>query len=1109
MKRGYLKSNMSRRSVSIAMKSGLLFIVAAALNGFAAPSPSPQAIPPDAWENPLVYEVNRMPPRAMTWPYPAARSAAAAPGASGNSPWLRCISGDWKFSWVNHPAKSPVGFESPLYDDRLWKTISVPGCVELFGYGTPLYVNYDYPFKVDPPRVMGDPPPDWTFFADRNPVSSYRRWVEVPEDWAKQRVYLHVGAAGSCLKVWVNGKCMGYSEDSRLAAEFDITSAVRPGKNLIALQVLRHSDGSYLEDQDIWRLSGIFRDVFLFTRPSVHLWDVAVESELDGALSNAAVKLRCQIQNDSRAPADSIAVRLSLLNPKGKAVPGFRMESALPGALAAGSEVEWLTASAPLHAPEKWSFEAPALYTAVVELLQEGKTIEAVAVRIGFRKVELKQGEFTLNGQALKIRGVNRHDWNPVTGYVVDEAMMREDVRMMKRANLNAVRTSHYPNDPRFVECCDELGLMVLSEANMESHGLSYHKCVLPGDLPEWQPASVERMRRLVIRERSHPSVVMWSLGNEAGYGRAFESMAEEVRRLDSEHRPIQYADMNAPCDVDSQTYPTPEWLKLHVQGKAVRKGEHDEKAALRQHGRYPSGKPFLMNEYAWGGGNNLGNYQDYWDVIERNPMLIGGFIWDWADKGLATALASNRPVPFLSVQSKSAAPAFYAVGGDYGDKPNDGYFVLNGLLESDRAPKPHYFEVAKVGQPLRVRAVDLTHGKIRVENHHAFTDLKNFVASWEWTDQGLIVAKGKLPRLSCAPGESRDVLIPPPLSGTARHLTVRFALAQSTPWAEAGFVVAWDQLALDADPALKAPELKAGQLNRVETEQAITLGNAGFSVRIGKKSGMIESLIYSGRELMARPLRLCFWRPPVTNDRGWKMPEILGAWREAGEQSMAAGVSARTHADGTVTVSAEVGIPVASSHATLTYQIDAAGKIIVCASVYLSPLGALSPTNKIPRVGMECGLVSDLHRIQWLGLGPDESYSDRKEAVRFGDFKADALTWNHSFLPPQETGHRSEVRRASFTSAEGHGLTVLGIAAPFGLNLWPWTAADLEAATHPYRLVPRDFLTLTLDAEQMGLGGVQGWGARPLDKYMLPADKAYQFTFALEPFTNSFTPTP
>lgn len=1052
-------------------------------------------VPENAWEDPIVFQVNRLPARSMTWPHPSAESAMASPGSCRDSPWLRCISGDWRFDWVNHPAKSPLGFESPDFDDRNWKTIPVPGCVELFGFGTPLYVNYVYPFKVDPPRVMGAPPADWTFFADRNPVSSYRRWVDVPADWTKQRVILHVGAAASCLKVWVNGQSIGYSEDSRLAAEFDISAAVKPGRNLIAFQVLRHSDASYLEDQDIWRLSGIFRDVFLFTRPNLHLWDVAVESELSGKSGSARV--RCQVRNDGKASAHNLSIKVSLRAPDGSMVPGFQIESSLASPLAPGEETKILSAPVVLDAPRKWSFEDPALYTAVVELLQHGKPIEAVAMRTGFRKVEMMNHEFTLNGQPLKIRGVNRHDWNPVTGYVVDEAMMRSDIRMIKQANFNAVRTAHYPNDPRFVELCDEMGLMVLSEANVESHGLSYHMCVLPGDLPEWEAACVERMRRMVIRERGHPSVVMWSLGNEAGYGKAFESMAEETRRLDHEHRPIQYADMNAPCDLDSQTYPTPEWLEQHLLGKAVRKGEREEISALRQHGRYPSGKPFLMNEYAWGGGNSLGNFKDYWDVIERHPQLIGGFIWDWADKGLASSVVDGKPVPALANASKASTASFYAIGGDYGDKPNDGAFVMNGLLESDRTPKPHYQEAARVNQPVRVHAVDLADGKIRIENRHHATDLSQLAISWEWSDDGLEVTKGELAGLKCPPGESCDVHLPPPPLGKnhERHLTIRFALAKPSSWADAGFVVALEQLALDAPPALPPPSLTPGKLTIVQDEHSIIIHGKAFSTRIGKRSGMIEHLRHGNRELLAHPLQLCFWRPPVTNDRGWKMPELLSVWRDAGKNTTARDIKVEQAHDGTATVSADLTIPVGISHATIIYQIDVSGRMIIRASLNLD---APAPANEVPRIGMQCGLQPSMRQIEWFGLGPGETYPDRRSAAQLGVFRADADSWNHSYFPPQETGHRSDVRRATITSTEGDGVVIGAISTPFGFSLWPWSAHDLETTSHPYLLKNRDFLTLTIDSAQMGLGGVQGWGARQLDRYLLPANRTYQIGFTI-----------
>ncbi len=1057
-------------------------------------------VPADAWQNPLVFAVNRLPARSMTWPHPDAVSAARSPGSDPHSPWLRCISGDWKFNWVNEPAQAPANFAATNFDDAAWPAIPVPGCVELYGHGTPLYVNYVYPFKVDPPRVMGAPATNWTFFADRNPTSSYRRWVDVPGAWHGQRVYLHVGAAGSCLTVWVNGHCLGYSEDSRLAAEFDITAAVHPGPNLIALQVLRVSDASYLEDQDLWRLSGIFRNVYLFTRPNLHLWDVAVESQFNPGPDTAAVKLRFQAVNDGDAPAGNLSARLTLLAPDGSRVPDFRLDSRLTSELAPGAQSECLSAAVDLPKVQPWTFETPQLYTAVVEFRQADRTLEAIAMRIGFRQVALKHQEFTLNGRPVKIHGVNRHDWDPATGYVVPEATLREDIRLMKQAHFNAVRASHYPNDPRFVELCDELGLMVLSEANLESHGLSYHKCVLPGDLPEWQSAAVERIRRLVIRERSHPSVVMWSLGNEAGYGSAFDAMAAEARRLDGEHRPLHYADMNAPCDVDSQTYPTPQWLELHVAGKAVRNGEHGEIAEFRQHGHYPTGKPFLMNEFAWAGGNGVGNYRDYWNVIDRHPLLIGGFIWDWADKGLAAALVAGRPTPWLGVASRFPAPSFYAVGGDFGDQPNDGNFVLTGLLASDRRPKPAYQEVATVNQPVRVCAVDLAHGALRIENHYYFSDLTHLVATWKWSARGMPDVGGRLPALSCRPGQACEVRVPPPSAGEDRCLTVQFALAQATGWAGAGFTVAREQLAMDGPPALTQRVLDPGAVRVKSSEHVFTLSSPQFIARIGKRSGMLESLRYGGRDLIAQPWHLCFWRPPTTNDRGWKMPAILGAWRKAGEQTTATGITLVQNTNGTVTVAAELAIPVGASHATIEYQVAASGRLVVHASFMLSPLGTNAPADEIPRIGLQGGLIAPLHHLAWWGLGPEESYADRQDAALLGAYQADALTWNQDYQPPQETGHRSGIRTVLITSPGGQGLLVRAVHAPLGINLWPWTAEDLEKAVKPQQLKTRDFLTLTLDCVQMGLGGVQGWGARPLKPYLVPAAQPRQLDFTLEP---------
>ena len=1080
--------------------SGIFSVLLFASVGGVAKSHGIQ-IPSDAWQNPLIFEVNRMPPRSAAWPHPDAASALAAPGSMPGSPWLWKISGEWKFHWGNHPDRVPFGWESPAFDDSKWGMIPVPECVELYGYGTPLYSNSRYPFQVDPPRVMSDPPANWTFFKDRNPVSSYRRWIEVPTSWKAQRVFLHVGAACSNLSVWVNGKAIGYSEDSRLAAEFDISEAVEAGRNLVALQVFRHCDASYLEDQDIWRLSGIIRDVYVYTRPEVHLWDNAVQCSLDASCQNGSVAFRCEVKNDGLKDAENLAVRLTLLAPNGTPVGGLHLESSV-GKLSARSGTEVVSGSAAVGVPVRWTFENPALYTALIELTREGKTVEAIATRVGLRRAELGKDGFMLNGVPVKFRGVNRHDWDPVTGYVVSEAAMRDDICRMKQAGLNAVRTSHYPNDPRFVELCDQIGLMVLAEANLESHGLSYHKCVLPGDLPEWEAASVARMRRLVVRDRGHPSIVMWSLGNEAGYGNAFVKMAQEARLLDPERRPIQYADMNAPCDVDSQTYPTPDWLIQHLCGKAVRKGERGEKSAMRQHGVYPSWKPFLMNEYAWCGGNNLGNFQDYWSIIDAHPMLIGGFIWDWADKGLAASLVNGKPRPCLAQQSGNGKPDFYAVGGDFGDEPNDGTFTLNGLLESDHSLKPHYAEVARVNRAVRVHPVDLKAGRIRIENRQAFTDLSSLVATWEWTVDGVCASSGDLPSISCEPLGSVEVRIPaPPVRENGReiHLMIRFALKSATAWAGKGFVVAWEQLSLNdsfsAGDQERDMRRSPGSDGRALTETAdsFVVSGANSSITMGKKSGMIEQVCSGSSNLLTRPVRLCFWRPPTTNDRGWGMAKHLAVWRNAGERATVTAITAGTNHAGQVEIQATLSIPILTSEARVRYVFDTEGAIH--AHFFVSPAAGATPgLDFIPRIGIEVGLIPSLRDIEWLGLGPEETYWDRKTAGYLGLFHANAFTWNHNYLPPQETGHRSDVRRARFTDSTKCGIQIEAIHEPFGFSAWPWTREELEGKSQPYLLKPHGDLTLTVDHAQMGLGGVSGWGARPLSKYLLKTGRSYEF---------------
>jgi beta-galactosidase len=583
------------------------------------------------WENPLTFGVNKLPPRCPAWPCPDAESGWKS--SYDFSPWVRSLNGDWSFHWAPDPKSRPDNFFAPGFDASGWKTIPVPSCWELQGYGVPMYVNYIYPFKMHPPYVMEEPPTNYTAYLQRNPVGSYRRTFEVPADWQRGRTLIHFAGVDSAMYVWMNGRKVGFSENSRVPAEFDITGLLKPGKNLLAVEVYKFSAGSYLEDQDMWRFAGIFRDVFLYHTPDFSVWDFYVDQKLDTNFQNAEVSLHYTLRNSSSAPSNQLHIRLSLRAPDGNLVGGAPSLDEAVSSPIAGINPEKITASVTVKNPLLWTSETPNVYDALVELVQNGKVIETRRIDVGFRKVEIHDKQFWVNGKSLKMKGVNRHEFDPATGYHLTKERMEQDLHLIKQANFNFVRTSHYPNDPRWYELCNRYGLFLMDENNLETHGISYHKRILPGDDPAWLPAVVDRMQRTVIRDRNNPSVVMWSLGNEAGYGNDFMAMREAARADDPQLRPIHYADMNLAADVDSQTYPTTEWLLQDVQGKAIRKGEGGEIGLDEQHGKYPSGKPFVANEYAHAQANSLGNLQDYWDVFEKYPMLIGGFIWEWVDQ--------------------------------------------------------------------------------------------------------------------------------------------------------------------------------------------------------------------------------------------------------------------------------------------------------------------------------------------------------------------------------------------------------------------------------------------------------------------------------------------
>ena len=1035
------------------------------LAGLMAPGALGGAEVPKEIEDAWITQINKLPPRGNHWGHPDAASAKAS--SYGEGPWVRSLNGTWKFHWCAMPQDRPAGFHQEEFDLSGWGTIPVPSTWEREGHGTPLYVNIKYPFKVDPPRVMGEPDPGFTSFEERNPVGSYVRDFEVPAGWDGMRIILHFGGVRSAMFVWVNGKKIGYSQGSRLPAEFDITEALKPGANRLAVEVYRFSDASYLEDQDFWRLSGIYRDVFLTAVPADGLWDVYAQPEYDPATGGGTVTL-----HTTPMPGANPTVRAFFHGP----VP-------MPHVVFDGT-------IGPI-AVKPWSPENPLTYEVVVRVTSGERTVQVFRLPVGFRKLEVVGEELRFNGRPLKIRGVNRHEFFPQTGYVLDEVMMRRDVELMKQANVNFVRNSHYPCDPRWYELCDELGLLVMDEANVESHGLSYHKRVLPGDHPDWSAAVAERMERMVVRDRQHPCVVMWSLGNEAGYGTSFLAMREACRKADPEKRLIQYADMNRAGDVDSQTYPPISWLKQHVEGKARRKGERGEKTHEEQHGPYPSGRPFLMNEYAHAMGNSIGNFQDYWDVIHKEPMLAGGFIWDWVDQ----ALYRDRNDP-----SKG-----FVYGGDFGDAPTDGNFCVNGVIAADREVHPHYWEVKKVYQPVAFDGTQLNLRKLVLKNRSLTTGLADLDLEYEIRADGEIVGSGLL---ACPPvpfGGSATVDVgglPTKQEDLGAEVMVIFKLVlrEATAWAPEGHVVAWEQFPFTGwrREKLVLPE---GRVVARNADEGIVVQDGDVNIRISNKTGLLDSYVVNGREMLVQPMRWNFLRALTENDGGWKVDEKLGPWKMAGNEVAMREFTHRKDPAGRVVV--DFLGEIAERNAVIKVKQTIAKSGIVRADCEFRIKE--KKNNKwrgpdLPRLGMQFAMPGEFGQVEWYGRGPHENYWDRKTSAPVGLYESSVPDWGTPYVRPQENGNRCDVRWFALTDDAGAGLRFEGVpGAPLSVSAWPYSMEDL-AARHDFELRRRDFITVNLDHLQMGVGGDNSWGLPVNAPYRIKPDRVYKWSFTVSP---------
>ncbi len=1052
--------------------------------------PAAQAPPPLEWQDPGIVGVNKEPAHATFTAF--ADEAGARAGLRSASPSYQSLNGEWKFHWVPKPSDRPVNFYRPSFDDGAWKTIRVPSNWQLEGYDVPIYVNIQYPWgKPDPPNIP----------ADNNPVGSYRRRFAVPPAWAGRDVFITFDGVESAFYLWVNGERVGYSEDSRTPAEFNITRHVKAGENLLAVEVYRWCDGSYLEDQDFFRLSGIFRDVTLWSAGPLHLRDLEVRTDFDAAYKDATLRIEAKVRNGSAASA-SFSVRGTLLDAAGAEVA--RATASLQGVPA--GQISSVTMTQAVGSPRRWTAETPALYTLLVSLLDEGGTVvEVVPQRVGFRKVEIKDGQLQVNGRPILIKGVNRHEHDADTGHSVTVEQMVRDVRLMKRHNINAVRTSHYPNATAWYDLCDEYGLYVIDEANIESHGMGYDPARTLGNNPAWKTAHMDRTVRMVERDKNHPSVVIWSLGNEAGDGVNFEATSAWVHQRDPS-RPVQYEQAGVKPHTDIV-------VPMYTRPKGV-----------AEYGSKPQARPMILCEYAHAMGNSTGNLREYWDLFYAHPQLQGGLIWDWVDQGLRTRIpaAGTRqdhperrllagPEFQAGFRRVDTAGTYLAFGGDFGpiNVPSDFNFCMNGLVNADRAPHPGLLTVKRNYQYVHVKPIDLAKGTVMVTNWHDFSDLDLVLAGrWAVQADGRTVASGALPALALGPRASKDVTLPlpaiAPRPGAEYWLDVSFHLKRATAWGgRIGDEMAFDQFRLPVErPVIAAAPPPAARLALEDGADAVTVTGATFAAVFDKRAGTLSSLTYRGTELVQRALLPDFWRAWTDNDRGAQLQTRLDVWRQASSSWRVSSVRAVPIGTDAVRVDVDATIPVIASTYKAAYTVFRTGDILIEAS-FTPGKGSLP---MLPRFGMQMAMPAGFERVSWFGPGPEETYSDRNEA-RVGRYSGTVDEQWTDYSKPQENGNKSDVRWMAITNRQGVGLLAAGMPH-LSAAVRHYTHEDMWNAKHTYEMTKRPEVYVSLDAKQMGVGGDDSWGALPHEPYRLPA-QAYTYRFRLRPFSTAIDGDP
>ncbi len=1006
----------------------------------------------EEWLNPEVNAINRAPARASFFAYQDEQ--AAVEGVRERASNFMSLNGLWKFNWVRDQTDRPVNFFQENFEDNHWVDFPVPGLWELNGYGDPLYRNAGYAwsnqFEPNPPMVE----------TKNNFVGSYRKTIEIPADWRGQQVFLNVGSATSNLYVWVNGRFVGYSEDSKMAAEFELTRYLKPGKNLIAMQIYRWCDGSYLEDQDFNRFSGIARDVYLYARKPLHVEDIFITPDLDSNYKNGSLAITGKV---SRGGAN---LELVLKDKDNNTVTSKNVKADGRGNINTQMEVE---------NPAKWSAENPELYKLFITLKESnGRVAEIIPQNVGFRKIELKKdkGQIWVNRQPVLFKGVNRHEMDPLTGYLLTKERMIEDILIMKENNINAVRTCHYPDAPLWYELCDIYGLYVVCEANIESHGMGYGDKTLAKE-PRYAKAHLERNQRMVESFKNHPSIIFWSLGNEAGDGPNFVACYEWIKKRDNS-RPVQYeqARQREHTDVVCPMYADYNWMVKYVTEKKQE-------------------RPLIQCEYAHAMGNSMGGFKEYWDLIRKYPEMQGGFIWDYVDQGIR-GYAKNGNI-------------IYKYGGDFNLwDASDNNFNINGLINPDRIINPHMLEVRKFYQSIWTTPVDLEKGLVNVYNENFFTCLCDHYMEWQILADGEIIVQGVISDLKVQPQETVQVQLGYDRNALPKDkellLTTSYKLKQAKQLLPAGYITAQDQITIKPYEKYCASIKECKPVDIYEDRVHVVVSGEEVKVSFDKRSGWIREISLNGLQMMeyGHSLKPNFWRAPTDNDYGANLHRQFVAWKNPEMKKKEMTVEQYGN-NALIKVSYE--LPDLHAELIMEYEVNYAGEIRIKEEMKVDKTKEEMP--HLFRYGMQMAMPKQFDRIEYYGRGPSENYSDRMLSQNVGLYKQMVKDQYYQYIRPQESGTKSDLRTWKVVDIDGRGLAIRS-EKPFSASALNFEQEDLDDGwhkrqSHSGELTPRDYTVLSFDMKQMGLGCVNSWGAWPLEEYRIPYDN-YTFNVVIQP---------